>query len=164
MHILSSKMMPVIQYSDSDDDERPSVGGKSTKATRPWYLLIAEIWSFVWPNEFALQIRLVGCLACLVAARILAMLVPITYKIMIDELSEITLDHDRGKYSTSLGDAIGRVWPYMVALFLVGGGGGFSGILVDLRTLYGSVFNKRPTGRFHSQFSNISSTYLWNST
>jgi len=120
--------------SDSDDDERPSVGGQSTKATRPWYLLIAEIWSFVWPNEFALQIRLVGCLACLVAARILAILVPITYKIMIDELSEITLEHDRGKYSTSLGDAIGRVWPYMVALFLVGGGGGFSGILVNLRT------------------------------
>ena len=90
--LLDDLQDPPAMLSDSDDE-----GGSGKGAGAPrgggrglWAPLLAEICRLVWPREWALRLRLGACIACLVAGRVVTLLVPITYKRMIDELAAIS--------------------------------------------------------------------------
>ena len=120
----------------TDEDSRRGDQGAGQKPKLPWYRFARQVAGFVWPRQLGVQMHLLACFVLLLAARVLTLLLPLTYKWMIDELAEITSARAAGGPGDSAGfaEAVAKVWPYMLALFLMGGGGGVSGILSNIRS------------------------------
>jgi ATP-binding cassette subfamily B (MDR/TAP) protein 6 len=72
---------------------------------------------FLWPNTTKLQVLVVACLALLAAGRVVNVLVPVQYKVVIDALSSPDISDKRPYY------AWGAILVFATLRFLQGGVG-----------------------------------------
>jgi ATP-binding cassette subfamily B (MDR/TAP) protein 6 len=132
--------------SDVEAGGDTATGGPNTKKrqrNRSWVSLVGIAARYMWPTEVTLQLRAAVCVFLIVALRLLNLAVPITYKKVIDEFSNLTsLTHpqDPGEepkgpfpFSTTF---YPWVFTWLVLYFLQGGGGGGGavGLLSNIRS------------------------------
>lgn len=120
---------------DEEGGEAPGTGADQRRKPKlPWWRFARQVAGFVWPRQLGVQLHFVACFVLLLAARFLTLLLPLTYKWMINELAEVGAAKAAGLDAATFAEAARKVWPYMLALFLMGGGGGFSGIVSNVRS------------------------------
>lgn len=104
--------------------------GDTRKREKGWILLLGIAFKYVWPDTLSLRIRVIFCLVLVALMRLLNIVVPYTYKKVIDEFTS------SGKGDTSFSELF-YPWVayYMLSSFLQGGtGGGTVGLLPNLRS------------------------------
>jgi len=121
------------------DSNTSNFANKRRQRKRSWVSLVGIAARYIWPTELKLQLRAAVCILLIVALRLLNLAVPITYKKVIDEFSDLTsLTHPQGgekpagpfPFSTAF---YPWVFTWLVLYFLQGGGGGV-GLLSNIRS------------------------------
>lgn len=126
-------LLEVLKWRDLSSDQIPlssEPSGNTRKREKSWIFLLGIAFTYVWPETFILKVRVIVCLLLVVLLRMLNIIVPYTYKRVIDEFTLA-----RGERVSFLGLFYPWVAYYMIFTFLQGGtGGGTVGILPNMRS------------------------------
>ncbi|KAG7668001.1 putative Heavy metal tolerance factor 1 [Nannochloris sp. 'desiccata'] len=128
--------------SNNNNTSAAAAANKRKQRNRSWVSLVGIAARYMWPTEITLQLRAAVCVVLIVALRLLNIAVPVTYKKVIDEFSNLTsLTHPQGDeqpagpfpFSTTF---YPWVFTWLVLYFLQGGGGGGGavGLLSNIRS------------------------------
>lgn len=125
--------LEVLKWRDLSSEQiplSPMPSGNLRKREKNWILLLGIAFKYVWPDTIVLRMRVIVCLILVVMLRVLNIIVPYTYKKVIDEFTSV--GSDTVPFPTLFYPWVAY---YMLSTFLQGGtGGGTVGILPNLRS------------------------------